>query len=110
MIFYLVALILVNISVFLFGISTVVTLALITAFTAAIKAITSEKFSDIYNIHSFRRTLNSNNVLELVGSFFVGVIACQGIHNFNILDFFIFILFSLLVYRFLFFNLSKSFK
>lgn len=108
MMFFLVVLILVNIGVFFLGVNPTLVIFIVSGFVAVCKVFTTKKFSDVYNIHSFKRTLNSNNILELVGSFLIGLIACKNIHGFDIIDFFIFIVFSLLIYRFLFFNLSKK--
>jgi hypothetical protein len=75
------------------------------------KALISEKFSDIFNIHSFKYTLNINSILELVASFIMGLLIWQNsasLSNSNISDMIFFVISSLLIYRFLFFNLSKK--
>lgn len=110
MIFIIGILIFANILVYLFNINPTLMLILVTFSAAFYKAFNCEKFSDIYNVQSFKYTLNSKNLLELLGSFILVLIACKNIHNFGILDVFIFIIFSLLVYRFLFYNLSRKLK
>jgi flagellar motor component MotA len=111
MVCVLLGLILENILVYSYGISTIVVLIIIGGCPALYKAFNSERFSDIYNIHSFKFTLTTNNVLELIGAFLVSSIISKSdfiSHDFNILTISFFIIAGLVVYRFLFFNLSKK--
>lgn len=106
--FILFGLILSNLLVFLCKMNSTLILLLIGT-VAFYKAYISDNFSDIYNIHSFKFTFTSNNILELVGSILVGtIISSQDIiaHEFNIITISFFIMAVAIVYRLLFFDLS----
>lgn len=111
MILYLFGIVIANILVFVYSVDSIAVITTVIGCAAYYKAIISEKFSDIYNIHSFKLTITFNNVLELIGSFLVCLIMLKSDvaeHNYNFITVSFFIITGLLIYRFLFFNLSKG--
>lgn len=100
-----------NILVYYFNVNSINSTLIIIIFISVYKASISKKFTNIYNIHSFKYTLTNNNILELIGAFFTSLIANKDyliLSNFNIKAILFCILFGLLIYRFMYYNLSKK--
>lgn len=72
-IFILLGLIIANILVFSFGVDDVTVSVIVVFIIAYHKAYISQKFTDIFNIHSFKYTFSINNLLELVGALLIGL-------------------------------------
>lgn len=111
MIFILFILTFANGLVYIYDVNTINVILIVVFIIAFYKAFISEKFTDIYNIHSFKYTMTSNNLLELVGAFLLSLIICKSDFirfDFNIKAISFFLISGLLTYRFLFFNLSKN--
>lgn len=111
MIFILFILTFANGLVYIYDVNAINVILIVVFIIAFYKAFISEKFTDIYNIHSFKYTMTSYNLLELVGAFLLSLIICKSDFirfDFNIKTISFFLISGLITYRFLFFNLSKN--
>jgi len=99
-------LIIVNLLTCWLSIDPLIPLIIIAISLSTYRGLKADKFKDIYNIGNFNYKPNKKNIIELLCSFICGVIACQAIKDFNISDIIFYIIFSLIIYRFSFYNLS----
>ncbi|UZW15568.1 hypothetical protein OSC52_06940 [Clostridium pasteurianum] len=112
MIFILIMIVLANVFVFTYDLNNINTIKIILVLiccTAFYKAFISDRFSNIYNIHSFKYSITSKNLLELLGSFLISLMICKSSfisNEVSIKEIFWLIVCALIIYRFLFFNLS----
>lgn len=110
-IFFIFGILFADILVYIYKVNTIVVIIALIGCTTFYKVLISEKFSDIYNIYSFKFTISFNNLFELMGSFLVSIIILESDfaeHNYNIVTISLFIITGLIIYRFLFFNILKG--